>query len=136
MISKAIFDSSVFIGSQYERDQYSKEATRILENLKDGIIGKVYITDYVLVECVNFLLKKAGFDKASATFNYLTETDNLEIVETGDLGNVKELFNKYRKLSVTDCSLIALSEKLKIKEIFSFDKHFDSVKGIVRLTSL
>ena len=136
MLNKAIFDSGIFIGSQYSRDQYSKDATRILENLKDGEIRKIYVTNYVLAECVNFLLKKTGFEKAQAAFNYLTETDNIEIIEIDDLKIIKEIFQRYRNLSITDCSLIALSEKLKIKEIFSFDKHFDSVRSITRLTSL
>jgi len=136
MIRKAIFDSGVFIGSQYHRDQYSKEATKILENLKEGNIRKVYITYYVLAECINFLLKKVGFEKANAAFNYLTETDNIEVVPIEDIDKIKEIFAKYKNLSITDCSLIALSEKLKIKEIFSFDGHFDAVRGIVRLTAV
>lgn len=136
MLNKVIFDAGVFIGSQYNKDQYSKEATKILENLKEGNIGKVYITYYVLAESVNFLLKKSGFEKANSTFNYLTETDNIEIVDIEDINKIKEIFSKYKNLSITDCSLIALAEKLKIKEIFSFDKNFDAVRGIVRLTDL
>ena len=136
IIKGAIFDSGIFIGSKYSRDQYNKEAEKILNNLKDGNIGKVYITNYVLAECVNFLLTKAGFKMADETLNYLTGTDDIELVEVENLIRIKEIFNKYKNLSITDCSLLVLSEKLKIKEIFSFDKHFDSVKGLKRLTTI
>ena len=136
IIKEAIFDSGVFIGSKYSRDQYNEEAIKILENLKDGNVGKVYITNYVLAETVNFLLTKAGFEMADETLDYLTATDDIEIVEVEDLEIIKEIFKQYKNLSITDCSLVALSEKLKIKEIFSFDKHFDAIRGLKRLTSI
>lgn len=136
MIKPAIFDSGVFIGSKHSRDQYNKESIKILENLKDGKIGKVYTTRYALAETVNFLLIKAGFQIANAALDYLTGTDNIEIIEIEDFEGIKEIFKKYQNLSITDCSLVALSEKLKIKEIFSFDKHFDSIKELRRLTTI
>ena len=73
---------------------------------------------------------------ADEVFNYLTETNNIEIRGIEDLNRIKDIFKKYEYLSITDCSLLALSEKLKIKEIFSFDSHFDSVKGLKRLTQM
>jgi|SRR3989338_1754547 len=136
IIKEAIFDSGIFIGSKYSRDQYNEGAIRILENLKEGNIGKVYITNYVLAECVNFLLIKAGFQIANDALDYLTKTDSIEVVEIEDLDRIKGMLKKYKNLSITDCSLLVLSEKLKIKEIFSFDKHFDSIKEIRRLTAI
>ena len=136
MIKVAVVDSGVFIGSKYPKDQYHKEALGILENFISGEIQRIYITDYVLAETISFLLSKAGFQMADGAFDYLTETENIEIVKLEDVSAIKPLFKRYKKLSITDCSLVALAEKLKIKEIFSFDKHFDSVKGITRLTSL
>ena len=133
IIKEAIFDSGIFIGSKYSRDQYNEGAIRILENLKEGNIGKVYITNYVLAECVNFLLIKAGFQIANDALDYLTKTDSIEVVEIEDLDRIKGMLKKYKNLSITDCSLLVLSEKLKIKEIFSFDKHFDSIKEIKKI---
>ena len=138
MITKAIFDSGIFIGSQDIKDQYVPEAVEIFKYFRNKIILKVYITDYVLVETINFILKKVGFEKTMAMYDLLLNTEDIEIiyVDSMSMDRIKEIFNKYKNLSVTDCSLIALSEKLKIKEIFSFDKHFDSVKGLVRLESV
>jgi|SRR3989344_2425531 len=136
ILKEAIFDSGIFIGAKYNRDQYNEGAIIILENLKKGNIGKVYITNYVLAECVNFLLTKSRFQIANEALDYLTKTDSIEVVEIEDLEGIKDVFKKYKNLSITDCSLLVLSERLKIKEIFSFDKHFDSIKGLKRLTSL
>lgn len=133
MIGKAIVDSGVFIGSQYAKNQYAKGAIGVLENLKDSKISKIYTTNFVLAETINFLMAKAGYQKANAAFRYLTETDGIEIINIDNFPRMKEIFQKYQTLSVTDCSLVVLSEKLKIKELFSFDRHFDSVKGIIRL---
>lgn len=138
MFTKAIFDSGIFIGSQDTKDQYAAQSAEILKNFRNKEILKVYLTDYVVVETINFLLKKVGFEKASVMYDLLLNTENIEIIYIDDSYTeiIKKLFSKYKKLSITDCSLIALSEKLKIKEIFSFDRHFDGVKGIRRFTSI
>ncbi|MEK6948763.1 MAG: PIN domain-containing protein [Nanoarchaeota archaeon] len=138
MIKEAIFDSGVFIGSQEKRDQYALIAAEILKYFRNKVIIKVYTTDYVVVETINFLLKKSGFDKTKFMYDFLMNTNNMEIVYASNLSmeRLKEIFNKYKNLTITDCSLIALAEKYKIKEIFSFDKHFDSIKGLRRLTAI
>ena len=136
MINRAIFDSGIFIGAKYPKDQYNKEALNIIDNFREGNIDKIYITNFVLLETVNFLLSKAGFEIANGSLNYLTTTGSINIVDIGDFKEIKGIFNKYKNLSITDCSLVALSEKYKIKYIFSFDKHFDSIKGLKRLTAI
>jgi len=138
MITRAIFDSGVLIGSQDAKDQYAVQASEILKYFKNKTVLRIYITDYVLVETVNFLLKRSGFEKARIMLDFLLNTEDIEIIYTDNasMERIKELFNKYKNLSITDCSLVVLAEKFKIKEIFSFDKNFDSVKGIKRLTSI
>ena len=56
----AVIDSLIWIGAFSDRDQYRKVSKLILEHLRKGIIKKVYVTDYVLIETVNFLLRKEG----------------------------------------------------------------------------
>ena len=56
MINRAIFDSGIFIGAKYPKDQYNKEALNIIDNFREGNIDKIYITNFVLLETVNFLL--------------------------------------------------------------------------------
>lgn len=138
MITRAIYDSGILIGSQDAKDQYAQQASEILKYFKNKIVLRIYITDYVIVETINFLLKRAGFEKARVVLDFLLNTEDIEIIHTDNssMGKIKEIFHKYKNLSITDCSLVALSEKIKIKEIFSFDKHFDSVKGMTRLTSV
>ena len=57
-------------------------------------------------------------------------------IEQRHLSLAMELFKSYEKLSFTDCTTVALMLDLGIKEIYSFDKGFDSVPKIVRLEEL
>lgn len=135
MINKAIFDSGIFIGAKLDRDQYNEQAIRIMGDFMNGVISKIFITNYVVSECVNFMLSKSGFQKANETFEYLTGTENIEIVEV-ELSEIKNIFQKYKALSITDCSLVVVAEKLNIKNLFSFDRHFNAVKSIKRLENV
>ena len=131
---RAILDSGIFIATQYKDDFYSERAMSILKGFKEGKISEIYINNYVLLEVVNFLLRKAFFDRANKAYEFLTKTDNIKLVYVDEVmdGRIKELFEKYKDLSLTDCSLIVLSENYKIKNLFSFDSGFDKVKNIIR----
>lgn len=138
MINKALVDSGVFIAFQHPKDPNNEEARTIIKNFKEGEIKEIFINDFIILETINFLLRKESFERTKIFFDYFLNTDRINIIycDTGILKRIKELFDRYKTLSITDCSLIALAEELKIKEIFSFDSGFDKVKGIKRLESL
>lgn len=138
MIKNTIFDTGIWIGAKTQKDQYSQLALSLFQNFAEKDIEYVHITDYVITESINFLLIKERFETAFALLEYFLLTDRIKIRYVDELmfNRIKELFEKYENLSITDCSLLALSEELKIKEIFSFDSGFDKVKGIKRLESL
>ena len=129
-----IIDSPVWIGVKSERDQYRLKSVEIFNRFSNGDIKKVYITDYVLLETINFLLRKEGFDEAYQTFILLLQHERIEIIYVDEvmLQDIKGLFEKYKDLSLTDCSIIALMEEKNIKTLFSFDSGFDKIKGIIR----
>ncbi len=131
---KAIIDSNVFIGAWYKRDQYKEESTKIIDSFVEGKIKKVFITTYVLLEVINFLMKKVPFEEVKEYLDALTMCDRIKIIniDTFMLKEMKELFEKYKTLSLTDCSLIITARQLGIKEIYSFDSGFDKVKEIKR----
>ena len=43
------------------------------------------------------------------------------------------IFSKYQGLSLTDASIVASMQKLKISKLYSFDRGFDRVPDIERL---
>src|SRR3989344_1449696 len=104
MIKEAIVDSGVWIASKTEGEEGDK-ARIILETFSNGEINTIYITNYILLETVNFLLRKKHFKIALGVYDYL---------------------------SITDCSMVALAEDFGIKTVFSFDSDLDRVKKIIR----
>ena len=128
-------DSVVWIGAKLERDQWHKKARDIIKKFLYHEIELVYVTDYVVLETVNFILRKAGFKHALETLNIFRMHSRIKIVNIDDklFNETCKLFEKYPELSFTDASIIAAMRKLKIKEVYSFDKAFDRVEDIIRL---
>ena len=131
---EVVIDSLVWIGAFSGRDQYRKASKAIFDSFLKGDISKVYINDYILLETVNFLLRKESFDSALLVFDLLLTSRNIELVYIDEimLKDAKNLFQTYKNFSLTDCSIIALMKEKGIKHLFSFDSSFDKVKGIIR----
>lgn len=131
----AIADSNIFIAAWHKADDKSNSAIEILNQFKEGKIKTLFITNYVVVETVNFILRKAGYEHAFKAYIYLTQTDGIRIFYVDKImdSEIKNLFMKYKSLSITDCSLIALSREISIKSVYSFDKGLDKAKEITRL---
>ena len=136
MIKEAIVDSGIWIASKIEGSE-NKKAESILEAFSNSNIKKIYITNYVLLESVNFLLRKKHFDIALEIYDYLTKTDRINLIHIDENMSmrIRELFEKYKTFSVTDCSMIVLAEDYNIKYLFSLDSDFDKVKGLIRKES-
>ncbi|MEK6867234.1 MAG: type II toxin-antitoxin system VapC family toxin [Nanoarchaeota archaeon] len=135
MSVKVIIDSNIFIASWHKRDQYSEQSIGILKKIATEEIHDIYITNYVVMEVVNFLMKKASFSVAQEALNYLTKTDRIHVMYVDRLFSIaiEQLFIQYNVLTITDCSLVAIAQQEKIKTIYSFDTGFDTVKSIKRL---
>ena len=95
----------------------------------------IYINDYVVLETVNFLLRKSGFDTVFATLELFREHERIKIVHITDqlLEQTYDIFMKYKGLSITDASIVATMHQFGIIKLYSFDGGFDKVPGIERL---
>ncbi len=76
---KAIIDSGVWIGARYKNDQYREKALAIVEAFLNRKIKEVHLTDYVLAETINFLLRKEGYETASEALNSFLESERVSI---------------------------------------------------------
>lgn len=134
----AIFDANIFIGARLSRDQYHSVASTIIREFIDGKIRFVFMTNYVLVEIINFLLKKGSSELASEVYEQLMNTSRLRILYVDKVmeSEIRNLFLTYKTLTLTDCSLIVLAKELGISTIYSFDSGFDKVSGIKRLVEV
>jgi len=62
-------DSVVWVGAKLKRDKWHDRSTVIINKFLNKEIKIAYITDYIVLETVNFLLRKAGFDVAFETLD-------------------------------------------------------------------
>jgi len=128
-------DSVVWIAAKLKRDQWHEKAKKIIQKFLSREIKIVYVNDYIILETVNFLLRKAGFDVALETLNIFRTHKRIRIININSkiFEEACKIFMKYIDLSLTDASIIATMQQLGIKQLYSFDSGFDKVKWIKRL---
>jgi predicted nucleic acid-binding protein len=121
-------DSVVWIGAKLKNDQWHDQSEKIIRQFVKNY-------DYIILETVNFLLRKGGFDAASTTLRLFREHERIKIVPIND--DLREqmygIFSTYEGLSLTDASIIAAMQKCGINKLYSFDRGFDKVPDICRL---
>lgn len=128
-------DSVVWIGAKLKNDQWHDQSNKIIWQFVENSKKFVHINDYVVLETVNFLLRKGGFDAALATLKLFREHERITIIHMTDqlLEQTYDIFTKYKGLSITDASIVAIMHQFGITKLYSFDGGFDKVPGIERL---
>ncbi|MFX1285059.1 MAG: type II toxin-antitoxin system VapC family toxin [Promethearchaeota archaeon] len=128
-----LIDSVVWIALASKKDQWHKNA----QKLKNQILklDKIYVTDLIINETYNFLLRKVSFSAALDTLVMFLESPKITILFNNflTLSNTKTILMKHIHLSLTDANIAWFSENLNIKELMSFDKGFDSIQTITRI---
>jgi len=125
----------VRIGAKLKNDQWHQKSVEIINKFINKEIKSVYITDYIVLEAVNFILRKGGFDAAQETLKIFENHERIKIINVDEItfARASSIFKKYPGLSITDSSIVAEMEELGIKHIYSFDKGFDKIDWIIRL---
>ena len=125
----------VWIGAKLKNDQWHKESAHIINRFIKKEIKKATVTDHIILESVNFILRKGGFEAALETLEIFENHERIEVINVDEINfaRASSIFRKYPGLSITDASTVAVMQEFKIKHIYTFDKGFDKIKGIVRL---
>jgi len=128
-------DSVVWIGAKLKRDQWHDKSVPIINKFLNKEIDMAYVTDYIVLESVNFLLRKAGFETALETLNLLVVHERVKIINVDEkmFKRAYEIFTSFPGLSLTDASIVAVMENLGIRKLYSFDSSFDRIGWIERL---
>ena len=113
-----ILDTSFLIAFYNKRDSRHEEALKTFDEITND---KLVISDYIFDEVVTFLRAKVPWIAIEVGENIL---ENLHIirVDDEDFRTAWGLFNKFNKLSFTDCTTLSLSKRLKIKRLVTFDQ--------------
>ena len=126
-----IVDSVVWIAFKNKRDSWNKQASKILPR----IINRnkiVYVTDYIILEVINFLNRKTSNKTAIETLDMFSKSEKINIIYNDEVTFLatKNIMKKYPKLSFTDANIILNMMENNIKQICSFDQGFSKIKDI------
>lgn len=117
-----IFDSNIWIAFFNISDSQHKKAEKILENIS----GKIFITEYVILEVSSVLLFKVNKGVANKFIEIVLNNKDIEILFSdkdffqGTLGCFQN--EKTGKLSFIDVSFLYLSN---FYNVFTFDKKLE-----------
>ena len=131
-MNSAFLDSVYWIAIKNQKDKWNQASISLRPFILD--LDKIYITEGILVETGNVLLRKENartsqqvrYDLLSSPKN--TSLENNEISRKGTL----EIMKNYNHLSYTDANTVWHMRNSRIQVVVSFDSGFDSIPNIAR----
>ncbi|SNQ59727.1 type II toxin-antitoxin system VapC family toxin [Candidatus Methanoperedens nitratireducens] len=131
-----LIDTSALIAARNADDKNHKKAMALMAPALHGEYGKVFVSDYIFDEAVTLAYIRTGNKKFAHDIGMFTRAKpiNFRFIEPVDFDRAWELYQQFndKHLSFTDCTNIALMERLDIKTLFTFDGEF---KGLVNITA-
>lgn len=124
----AIFiDASAFIALYLKIDKFHFQATSFLTALPEDV--SFITSNFILDEVYTFLRTRKGKEIAVDFAEFLAQNAETVKVNRVTLEDEKAAFGLFKELdfselSFTDCVSFAQMKRLRLKEVFTFDKHF------------
>ncbi len=129
-----LIDTSAIIATRNAEDKNHKNAVKFMIPALEGEHGKVFTSDYIFDEAVTLAYTRTGSKKFAYDIGRFARARpiTMRFIEPVDFDRAWELYQQYedKHLSFTDCTNLALMERLDIEAIFTFDSEF---KGMVNL---
>jgi len=120
-------DADALIGLRVKEDAHYNAAKQILNDLEEK--GETLATSWQVVNEV--ATKLAYFDKKKNALDFLKWLfkSDVEVVYV-DNRLAKKAVKKFKdqrskRVSLTDCTNMVIAEEMGVKQIFSFDKHYE-----------
>ncbi len=127
-------DTNVLFSYFDKNEKNHFKARKIIRLIDDNSKHTYFYSDYVFDEILTLVRKRQGVNVSNRVLDVLIDS-NLKLLKLNEahLNVALEIFRKYGGLSFTDSTIVALMLDKEIKEIYSFDKGFDSIPKIIRL---
>jgi len=108
------------------------ESKAIVKRIEGG--EEVAMSTAHLSEVVNIVETSLGLEKSLGFLAWIVTMDNIEVYSVG-LGHYETSLPlaKENEISANDALAYSFMRSYGLKEIYSFDRHFDQLKDIVRL---
>jgi len=109
-----------------------EEAQAIVKRIEGG--EEVAMSTSHLSEVVNIIEASLGLEKSLGFLAWVVTMDNIEVYSVG-LGHYEIVLSlaKENEISPNDALAYLFMKSYGLKEIYSFDRHFDELKDIVKL---
>ena len=129
-----LIDTSALIAARNAEDRNHESAVDNMTSALKGEYGKVFTSDYIFDEAVTLAYMRTGSKRFALDIGLFARARpiTMRFIEPIDFDRAWELYNQFddKNLSFTDCTNIALMERLDIESMFTFDSEF---KGIVNV---
>jgi len=133
-------DSNVFLHALLRpRRELTEEELRVKESAKEIITGieggeEVATSTVHLSEVINIVESGLGLQRSLGILAWAITTPNMEVYPTS-LGDYEGALAVAREenVSVNDALAYQLMRAHGLNEVYSFDKHFNRLRGITRL---
>ena len=132
----AVVDANILIDYKYTSpDTRHERAENIVYAIDRGDLPTARITNYVLLETLNWIHERQRHDIAVDLKTRLANSAGFEVVHCAqkDFHRAMELFESYESLSFGDATIAAYMQRTGIEYLYSFDDDFDGIEGITRL---
>jgi len=126
MNKHCFIDTGAYLSLFYVKDNYHSSSLKIWNKILDSNIQTV-ITNHIIDETATLLSRRTNNLFAATKVDKIYQS-NTRIYRPNQQEEEKALilFKKYadQRISFTDCLSFVVMKKLKVKQVFSFDKHF------------
>lgn len=132
----AVIDADVLIDYKDTSTETDHErAEEIVYAIDSGELPTARVTNYVLLEALNWIHERQRHDIALDLLARLSDSAGFELVHSAqkDFHRAVELFETYDGLAFGDATIVAYLEREDIEYLYSFDENFDGVQSITRL---
>lgn len=131
----AVVDTGVLIGMADADDEHHEVATEIVQGMDHGDLPTGRVTNYILLETLNWIHARKRHETAVDTRRRLNTSAGFEVVQAAqkDFHRAVELFETYDGFSFGAATLAAYMHREGIEYLYSFDDDFDAIESLTRL---
>ena len=135
---KLFIDTGPLVARTYRPDPRHRESVDVFRRISDRTLPYrlLFTSNYVVDETLTRLLYEAGHPAAVQGLRLVRGSTVLRTVHVteDDERRADEVFLKYtdHRISYTDCTSVAVMERLGIDTVFSFDRDFETM-GLSRI---
>lgn len=133
----AVVDTNVLIDFRDRDSPRHGTAREIVRGIDHGDLPTGRVTNYVLLETLNWLHTRHRHELAVDTLDRLNQSAGFEVHQSAqkDFTRAVELFEQYEGFAFGDATIAAYLEREGIEYLYSFDDDFDVLDDVTRLTT-